>query len=785
MATKSFLKDDELLQSSTALKPPGFIISGDEAQSSRLRPDEFSKWLQYRLLKRLSEHPSWRAAGPIALGSWSRDELSPKSDVDLLFVGNEDDVLKLTTDFSKQGLKLRYRMPEDPSDWTIGVEPFDILALITAVPLTNEVSTELEKQKEKLRANWKAIRKAIVKAMAVEREARNERYDSITSYLEPNLKYGSGGLRDLEQALALKTLFPERFETAEQAHAFAVLSYYKKFFLLVRQKLHLSQGASDLLIATEQASLAAWLGFKNPRDFMKEIQKGFARVSFYADWAFEQVAASTPRLAKIAAVKLKSPKDLFKALRDDPSVLMQNRVRLVADSLFAESLKKENKASRAALQKLIGRELTNFIDPAKPEKPLIALFRSRLVDHCVPEFRRIVGHVQHDQYHRFSVDAHILQALRELGRLRKSPKLAGKLSRQLKSLTKGEWEILSFACLYHDIAKGREGDHSIEGIAVAQQDLTSFGKSEALIREVAWIVEEHLILSSAAFKENPASPKTWAKLAAKGVANRRVPLLAAFTIVDIRATNPDAWTPWKERLLNDVITNLENPEATNAIEFTRLMGEDSDWVERLDSFLVSMLSPQKLADDLKSVIADLSGPSVDLLPKIVRTKSGQTWIRFHSAHDRPGLFAHYVRSLGAAGLSIRHASVHTFRETGVYDWFEVKTEKSAGVINKLLHLALAKPASAPKTRVHFDLISLTSETNEEWVISFRGKDQPGALLQAANALFEQGAEIQWARVHTWGRQIDDVFGIKPLTGLSTKILVEKLIDALSKAISID
>ena len=107
------------------------------------------------------------------------------------------------------------------------------------------------------------------------------------------------------------------------------------------------------------------------------------------------------------------------------------------------------------------------------------------------------------------------------------------------------------------------------------------------------------------------------------------------------------------------------------------------------------------------------------------------------------------------------------------------------MINKLLHLALAKPASAPKTQVRFDVISLTSETNEEWVISFRGKDQPGALLQAASALFEQGAEIQWARVHTWGRQIDDVFGIKPLKGSNSKNLVDKLIEALSKAMSND
>jgi len=753
MATKPFLNEADLTQAATYLRAPKSAPSGDITES--LPGPEFSIELQKQLLKRLSAHPMWSASKPIALGSWSRDELSPKSDIDLLFSGDESAVLRLVTDFAKQGLKLRYRMPEDRSDWTVGVEPFDMLALIGARSLdggggghsSDGSSAELAGQK----ARAFARRKDILKAMVSERRTRTERYDSITNYLEPNLKYGSGGLRDLEQALALRQLFPEKFTGPDDTHAFEVLLYYKRFFLLVRQKLHLAEGAGDLLTAPEQAPLAKWFGYKSPRDFMKEIQKGVSRVSFYADWAFETATVSRRRLAEVEAQKLSTPADLFKALKKDPSVLMQNRVRNHADRVFAARGVRKELGRKKELDLLIGRELTSFIDPAKPEEPLVALFRSRLIDHCVPEFRKIVGHVQHDQYHRFSVDAHILQALRELGRLRKKPKLAGKLARPL---SKQEWEILSFACLYHDIAKGREGDHSVEGIAIAEHDLKAFGKSQSFIRDVAWIVEEHLILSSAAFKENPSSPKTWAKLVAKGVEKRRIPLLATFTIVDIRATNPEAWTPWKERLLNEVVSNLENPESTSAIQLARLAPE---WVERLDSFLVSMVPAKKIADDLTEV----RNAKTDRPPKVLKTKGGQTWIRFHSAHDRPGLFALYVGALAAAGLSIRHASIHTFEETGVYDWFEVKTEKMPQSITKLLALALAKPSTQAKKPVKFDEVTAVSQANDEWVISFRGKDQPGALLQAATALASEGAEIQWARVHTWGRQIDDVFGIKP------------------------
>jgi [protein-PII] uridylyltransferase len=761
MATKPFLKDDDLLAASEKLSAPSHAPTGDETR--KLPGPEFSRELQSRLLARLSSHPSWSKSGPIALGSWSRDELSPKSDIDLLFTGDEGEVLKLVTDFAKHGLKLRYRMPENLSDWTIGVEPFDLLALIGARTLgpssmSAAASTPaLELVEQQARAFAK--RREILKAMVQERRTRTDRYDSITNYLEPNLKYGSGGLRDLEQALSLKVLFPEKFTGPDDEHAFEVLSYYKRFFLLVRQKLHLAEGAGDLLTAPEQAPIAKWLGYKSPRDFMKEIQRGVSRVSFYADWAFEVATASRNRLAEVESQKLSSPADLFKALRKDSSVLMQNRVRNHADRVFASRGLRKELGTKKALDRLIGRELTSFIDPSKPEAPLIALFRSRLIDHCVPEFRKIVGHVQHDQYHRFSVDAHILQALRELGRLRKKPKLAGKLERKL---SKQEWEILAFTCLYHDIAKGREGDHSVEGIAIAEHDLKAFGKTAAFIKEVAWIVEEHLILSSAAFKENPASPTTWARLSGKRVEKRRIPLLSTFTIVDIRATNPEAWTPWKERLLNEVVSNLENPSSSSAIQLAKLK---PDWVERLDSFLVSMVPAVKISQDLEETLAHRE---VDSAPKILKTKGGQTWIRFHSAEDKPGLFANYVGALSAAGLSVRHASIHTFKETGVYDWFEVKTEKSVPAIAKLLTLALAKRETATATAtsnvkrpVHFDSISLVSQTSDEWIISFRGKDQPGALLQAATALAKAGGEIQWARVHTWGRQIDDVFGIKP------------------------
>jgi [protein-PII] uridylyltransferase len=785
MATKSFLTEVEITDASARLKAPARAPDGDERRGLSLDSRDFSAWLGQRLLARLSSHADWAGSEPVIVGSWARDELSPKSDIDLLFLGPEEGVKRLVQDFSRQGLKLRYRVPEDLNDWTKGVEPFDVLALFSAVPVTPASSEKLARQLEKLRNRTGSFRRELLKAMKTERRARAERYDSISSFLEPNLKFGPGGLRDLEQALVTRQLFPERFSDERNDHAFIVLLYYKTFFLYVRQKLHLSPGATDVLTAPEQKPLSDWLGFKAPKEFMREIQKGLARVSFYADWVIAQASSSGTKVREVETRPLKSVGALFTALEADPSILMQNHVRLASDQVFAQA-DGLTARKRARLDRLVGRRLTHILDPAMPEESMVAVFRSRLVDHCIPDFRKIVGYVQHDQYHRFSVDAHLLQVLRELKRLRATPRRAGRIASRVRALSTKQWEILAFACLFHDLAKGRGGDHAEKGVELAQRELARFGKSDALIKEVAWIVEEHLAMSAAAFRENPRSPRTWSALADKGVKGERISLLTVFTIVDILGTNPDAWTPWKERLLFELAEQLERPETDKLLALSEGIKKSgvrgaADLSERLtetlDPFLVSSIPVRVLLEDFRQLGSQKNSKS-DLEPRAVAVSSGrQTWIRLHSAIDRPGLFLGFVRRLAACGLGVRHASILTDTEIGVYDWFEVKTSKTPAQLQKLVGNVVVSGSKEKTYDVRFDAIELVSSDEREWTISFRGRDQSGALTAAARALFDAGAEVRWAKVHTWGRQIDDVFGIAALR-TEPKALIEQLVSSV-------
>ena len=783
MATKSFLTSEELESAPTKLQAPAHQPDGEESKLEEFSSREFSSWLGDKLLARLSLHPDWTAAEPIALGSWARGELAPKSDIDLIFAGSDEVVHRVVSDFSKQGLKLRYRVPENREDWTIGVLPFDVLALYQARPLTNVAGEKWQQQIDRLKSRGSSFRRTLIQTMLKERRERGLRYDSIANFLEPNLKYGPGGLRDLEQSLVTSDLFREKFERLDQSdvqHAQQVLNYYKNFFLLVRQKLHLASGGGEVLAAPEQRPISDWLGFHSHQDFMREIQKGLSRVSFYADWMIKVATCSRARVEAANQIPLKKPLQFFTALEKDPSILTQFRVRLKSDTVFEAFSGLKAIAKPSVESVAFGKKLNQFLMPEGDESKLVALFRSRLIDHIVPEFRKIVGHVQHDQYHRFSVDAHILQALRELRRLKQNPKLAGQLSAHFKKLKKQEWLILAYACLYHDIAKGREGHHAEVGSQIALSDLKRFGMTREQITEITWVVEEHLILSTAAFRENSRSPVTWQKLLDHGVKGRRLSLLLAFTVVDIRATNPDAWTPWKERLMNELVSQIERPETTSFLKFkkrlersksaeVRAFGES--WPQALDPFLIHTVPIRVLTEDLNRLIASVKDRRT-LSPLVIALEGGQTWVRFHSSEDRSGLFLSYVAALSGFGLSIRHASVTTVPEFGVYDWFEVKTSKDAGLIERWLGKLLRdgsknEPVSSSlknegkASAAKFDSVDFVSTSDEEWVISFRGRDQSGALKAAVGSLFRQGLEIRWATVHTWGRQIDDVFGVRP------------------------
>lgn len=754
MAHQSFLTPEQLQQAQELLSPPFMTPDGDVRQLFCFTSENFSYWLGSKVEELFKKSPDWKDCHPIMLGSWSRGELCPRSDVDVLFCGEEKKVQALVDDFQERGLKIRYRMPHNFDDWTENVEAFDILALLKGKPLTPEGAVQLFTQQKKIWARKKHYRSVLLKAIQQERAARVQRYDSITNYLEPNIKFGPGGLRDLEQGLQIYELFTEKF--TNPGHALNVLQYYRNYLLTIRQKLHL-EGLNDILIGTAQFDIGQWLGFKSHKDFMRSLQRGLSRVNFYSDWIIEVAQTSEGEIKKLESIQLSRPEHLPAALHKNSSVLVQKKVREHLDELFPDRNKKKTAlVRRKALEKMLSVKA--------PDAYLISVFRSRLIDKLVPEIRRLVGYVQHDQYHRFTADSHIMQACREVKRIFVKPKELGPLSYVAGKLKQYDWKVLAWSSLYHDLAKGLDShDHSEAGIQIVDRDFKQFGFDKKFTDDVHWMVKNHLELSQAAFRKNALDPKVWQDLRVKGVEGQKLYRLALFTAIDIRATNPEAWTDWKAELLKSLVNNLESKKAQDYFDFQsmklrRRLKVSDEVYEALGPVLLESLTIKDLVEDLKLA----EGSDKSLSPKILKTRRGDIWVRFHEREDRRGLLADYVSQLYSLGLGIRRAAIHTLPKIGVYDWFQITTQKPLQQLSHILKSSELKPKNLPK--VHFASIQLVSADESEWIISFKGPDQPGLLASASQALNDLGLCVTSARVHTWGRQVDDIFIVRAEDG---------------------
>ncbi len=734
-----------------------------------------SAWIQDTVIKAFSQHPNWAQSLPVATGSLARGELCPHSDLDMIFLGPEPLVLQLVQDLTHERWPLRYRVPQNMQDWTEGVDVQDILAIPYARALVPEAEPFLTEQQQRLRDQGLKVWKRSLKFMRQEQKSRNERYDSVSNYLEPNLKYGPGALRDAQQAFYVLDLFFASSLSIELGQARRILSRNQSFYLELRQRLHLL-GGMDILSAGEQRELAEQMGFAEPGPLMQKLQRSLAQVSFIHDWVMERAMASSQRLGQTASRRLKTLSEVFEALKGDPSVLMQGRLRWeVEDSVLGPGLKL---SAPVSYKRSVGRQLNQAFTVNHSPEFFRALFRSRVLERLIPDLARVKGVVQHDHYHRFTVDAHLSQALKEVLRVYAGPSTLGRLAPLVKELDAQDFRILLWTALYHDLAKGKGGDHSTKGEALVKRDFVAMGLSLRLTLEVAWMVRNHLTLSTAAFRMNSQEPSTWQRLHSLGVREKRLTRLAVFTAVDIRATNPEAWTDWKEQLLMDLVNSLRSSYATRFMKFLNFMEKQNiSWpkeiLQQMDPTVVEALPNGVVLEELNH----LKEVQEDLALKVVKNSRGEIWVRFHRIQDRPGLFLGFVRSLFATGSRIQQSSVRTWPGVGAYDWFHVRSQKTPAQLSRLLQIVereIEKTPLGPIPHVQFDHVTLVGEDDQEWIISFRGRDQRGLLLAAAQALFDLGLTIRWARVHTWGRQVDDVFAVDKIKGQDIGKILECL-----------
>ena len=532
----------------------------------------------------------------VATGGYGRGELAPLSDIDLLFLrpykqtprGEQivEFMLYLLWDL---GLKVGHatRTVEESlryadRDQTIRT------ALLEARYLWGDRALFDELTRGFTQKFLTGDGRDFVEAKLAERDERHQRMGDSRYVVEPNVKEGKGGLRDLHLLFWIAEylyrvrepgeLVAKGVLTAEEARHF---ERAERFFNTVRCHIHYLTGrADDRLSFDLQREIAQRLGYQDrarSRGVERFTKHYYLHAKLVGDLTRIFVAAledSRRRKPKLTALwqslrprqlegfrldgerlAVATPdafvKDpvailrLFHVAQENDLDIHPGSLRLITQNIrLVDRLRSDPEANRLFMQMMTSRH--------DPETTLRRLNEAGVFGRFVPDFGRVVAQTQHDMYHTYTVDEHTIRAIGilakiESGELKEDHPLSTDIVHKILSRP-----VLYLAILLHDIAKGRGGDHSVLGAEVAMHLGPRLGLSAAETETVAWLVRYHLAMSATAFQRDLMDPKTIDTFAALVQSPERLRLLLVLTVCDIRAVGPNVWNGWKAALLRQL-----------------------------------------------------------------------------------------------------------------------------------------------------------------------------------------------------------------------------------------
>ncbi len=814
-----------------------------------------------------------------ATGGYGRGVLAPFSDIDLLFLtdaqqGSEPSEAGLRmVEFMLYflwdlGLKVGHatRSVEDcvteaRGDMTIRTSLLDARLLAGDGGLFDQFLTRFSD------AYSGSGTAAYLAAKAAERAARHQRYGDSPFVVEPNIKDGRGGLRDLQTLYWMaKYVFGIRtiMNLAEVEHIsgglisdgeakLAIRSW--EFLWTLRFHLHYVSGrAEERLTFDLQPVVGARMGYTRHgrQDGVERFMRHYfltardvIRLTHVLEPALLRAALGAPAIAPTADAALaeagfvladgKLLPDERHEFQDHPiqmlRILQMARDRglalhplairsLIRNERRATALRGDRAAAAIFLDLLCGRndEREQRADGARW---LSVMNETGFLGRYLPDWARIVGQMQFDTYHVFTVDEHTIEAVRVLDMLERgemveiAPVSSG-LMDQLQSR-----RALYVALLLHDIAKGRGGDHSELGAEVALEVCPGLGMSAEETETVSWLVLHHLLLSQTAFRRDIDDPKTILDLAETIQSPERLRLLLVLTVADMRAVSAKVWNGWKATLLRELFarvaevlagglsTTERDVRVRDAKNAVGALLEDWPAQEREMFFGLGYagywlsFDPEtharhaRLIRDAEQRHAPLTVETQPLPARAV------TEVTVYAA-DHAGLFSRIAGALAVAGASIVDARIHTLTNGMALDTFWVQ-DAAGGAFDAPHRLArlyvLIEQALSGRIRLGAE-IKRASEallgrrmraihvpprvvidnhaSNTHTVLEVNGRDRPGLLHDVTAAISEQGLQIASAHVTTYGVRAVDVFYVKDVFGM--KIENERKLASLREAL---
>jgi [protein-PII] uridylyltransferase len=765
----------------------------------------------------------------VAVGGYGRGQLFPYSDIDLLILLPDSADAELTQKL-EQFISLLWDIGLDVGHSVRTVAECTELAAQDITIQTSLLEARLLTGERKLFAQFeKEFHRQLdaaqfTKAKRLEQEQRHVRYHDTN--LEPNIKESAGGLRDLQtilwisKAAGIGTRWSElvKREVITRREA-ALLRKHEAFLQNLRIRLHyLAQRREERLVFDVQTALAVQMGMRDTanRRASEHLMQRFYRTAIEIGQlntiVLQNLGAliSPPRHRNVEKIneRFNSRNELLEAadeglFRREPSAMLEAFVILQqrhdVKGMTAATLRALwrasvliNPAFRRAPQ---NRELFMQIlrSPTRVVRELRRMNRYGILGRYIPAFGRVVGQMQHDLYHVYTVDEHILNVVRNLRRFA-VPELAHEFPLASRLMSDFERpELLYLSGLFHDIAKGRGGDHSALGKVDALRFCREHGLPPADAQLVAWLVESHLVMSATAQKQDLSDPDVIAAFAARVGDDRHLVALYILTVADIRGTSPKVWNGWKAKLLEDLFwmtrrrlsgdthtrdSSLQlRQEAVKAK--LRLYAIKDDATEKLWKQLDISYFLRHDVDEI-AWHTRLLNYRVETPTPVVKARlspAGEGLQVMIYVHDQKDLFARICSFFERISFSIVDAKIYTTRHGYALDSFAIldpnnkkpqyrdligyiEFELSQRLTNQT---PLEPPAQGRVSRQlkHFPITPEVRITADERglykVLNIIAGDRPGLLSRVGRCLSNYQINLYTAKINTLGDRAEDVF----------------------------
>jgi [protein-PII] uridylyltransferase len=779
-------------------------------------------------------------AALIAVGGFGRGALFPHSDIDILILLPADQqffkevlaskIEKFVAQCWDTGLEIGSSVrtvaecaSEAEEDITVRTSLLESRLICGQKSLFKEFESIYEKTLDP---------KSFFQAKLAEQIQRHYKYQDTPYSLEPNCKESPGGLRDLQviswvsKAAHLGNTFKDLcLAGLITQHELTELNRNQRFLETLRANLHLlAKRRQDVLVFDLQAPLAATMGIQE--ESSRLASEAIMRRYYWAAKAVNQLndvllqnieALLFPQESKTTHVIPGEGNEYFierQGVLDitDPQLYQQHPEKILRTFLvFAQTANVKSlsatifRALFNARQKMdsqwrkdpVNRAL--FMEILKQPEGVSRAFqlmnRTSVLGRYLPAFRKIVGQMQHDLFHVYTVDQHILMVLRNVRRFmvveytHEFPFCSSLIAHFEKP-----W-LLVIAALFHDIAKGRGGDHS----ALGKADVRSFAKDHGIDKAdtelLVWLVAEHLNMSQVAQKQDISDPDVVQAFAKKIGDERHLTALYLLTVADVRGTSPKVWNAWKGKLLEDLyrvtlrVLGGAKPDASSELAqhqeesraMLRMHGIEDTAYENLWQKLAVAFFLRQDAADIAWLTRHLFN-KVDHETPVVRARLSPVGEGLQIAvyvKDQEDLFARICAYFERHGFSIWDARIHTTQHGYALDTFQISGSNlvdEGGSYRDLIalveyELTAALQDNNPLPTPSMGRLSRQSRTfpiqprvhmtpderGHYYALSLSASDRTGLLYAISRILAKHQVSLHTARINTLGERVEDVF----------------------------